>query len=137
NKSSFALLTMTRLSSSISFFFNNTATTQIYTLSLHDALPISVRDAARRAGRDRQASPPQDAHRLRSPHTLHEICRKVALAFSYWLLAPSCSNLSFWGARCLRRRIYAFCIPSRLQCIDPSPFAALRLRMTSSSRTLN
>src|SRR5687767_16005637 len=24
------------------FFFNNTATTEIYTLSLHDALPISI-----------------------------------------------------------------------------------------------
>src|ERR1041384_8871284 len=26
------------------FFFNDTATTEIYTLSLHDALPISSRD---------------------------------------------------------------------------------------------
>ena len=25
------------------FFFNDTATTEIYTLSLHDALPISAR----------------------------------------------------------------------------------------------
>src|SRR2546430_10822191 len=31
------------------FFFNDTATTEIYTLSLHDALPISVRVV--RAGR--------------------------------------------------------------------------------------
>src|SRR3712207_8419745 len=31
------------------FFFNDTATTEIYTLSLHDALPISER-AARRPG---------------------------------------------------------------------------------------
>src|SRR6266576_7138614 len=28
------------LSSSLCFFFNDTATTEIYTLSLHDALPI-------------------------------------------------------------------------------------------------
>src|SRR3712207_8063143 len=28
-----------------SFFFNDTAATEIYTLSLHDALPISVRPA--------------------------------------------------------------------------------------------
>src|SRR5256885_12388910 len=28
------------------FFFNDTATTEIYTLSLHDALPISTVDAA-------------------------------------------------------------------------------------------
>src|SRR3970282_3034807 len=27
------------------FFFNDTATTEIYTLSLHDALPISPRDS--------------------------------------------------------------------------------------------
>src|SRR6266568_8916255 len=30
------------------FFFNDTATTEIYTLSLHDALPISSTPAARR-----------------------------------------------------------------------------------------
>src|SRR5690606_41241763 len=28
---------------SVSFFFHDTATTEIYTLSLHDALPISTR----------------------------------------------------------------------------------------------
>src|SRR5438309_7235116 len=31
----------------IFFFFNDTATTEIYTLSLHDALPISTWTAAR------------------------------------------------------------------------------------------
>src|SRR6266568_8506876 len=31
------------------FFFNDTATTEIYTLSLHDALPILVRPRARAA----------------------------------------------------------------------------------------
>src|SRR5438067_11932698 len=30
------------------FFFNDTATTEIYTLSLHDALPISAKSLARR-----------------------------------------------------------------------------------------
>src|SRR5256885_15891698 len=37
------LLTMGRLALYVFFFFNDTATTEIYTLSLHDALPISVR----------------------------------------------------------------------------------------------
>src|SRR5256885_8503069 len=32
------------------FFFNDTATTEIYTLSLHDALPICHARCARRAG---------------------------------------------------------------------------------------
>src|SRR5436305_11733901 len=47
------------------FFFNATATTEIYTLSLHDALPISNPDRrrhgrppARSAPRCRPASPP-------------------------------------------------------------------------------
>src|SRR2546422_8201727 len=35
----------------IFFFFNDTATTEIYTLSLHDALPISSPARAPRAGR--------------------------------------------------------------------------------------
>src|SRR2546422_5839550 len=38
---------------SLLFFFNDTATTEIYTLSLHDALPICTHASA--AGRDRAA----------------------------------------------------------------------------------
>src|SRR5688572_30915701 len=38
---------------SIVFFFNDTATTEIYTLSLHDALPISRPLAVARGGRSR------------------------------------------------------------------------------------
>src|SRR6266496_4488518 len=40
------------------FFFNDTATTEIYTLSLHDALPISARRRARPGWRP---LPPQGA----------------------------------------------------------------------------
>src|SRR5215204_7462211 len=56
------------------FFFNDTATTEIYTLSLHDALPISSRPAGRKTGR---ASPPRcrprrdrKSTRLNSSHTV-------------------------------------------------------------------
>src|SRR6266851_8678060 len=42
-----SLLTPIIFSSSFPFFFNDTATTEIYTLSLHDALPIC--DQAREA----------------------------------------------------------------------------------------
>src|SRR2546430_17505618 len=38
------------------FFFNDTATTEIYTLSLHDALPISLGSAGHRDGRRAQRS---------------------------------------------------------------------------------
>src|SRR2546422_8671924 len=58
------------------FFFNDTATTEIYTLSLHDALPIYAQSRKRTAGapcagRSRpQPSQPQDrkSTRLNSSH---------------------------------------------------------------------
>src|SRR3712207_9501223 len=39
------------------FFFNDTATTEIYTLSLHDALPISSRRASRSRPAPRRSTP--------------------------------------------------------------------------------
>src|SRR5687768_18353292 len=39
------------------FFFNDTATTEIYTLSLHDALPICPRAAEERAAGPEEAHP--------------------------------------------------------------------------------
>src|SRR5438128_8106168 len=55
---------MCRLATSLTsttFFFNHTATTEIYTLSLHDALPIFRRHRGDRAGR-----------RVRAPQLLHD-----------------------------------------------------------------
>src|SRR3712207_8207850 len=46
------------------FFFNDTATTEIYTLSLHDALPISVAGLLRRAGVHRRRPRPGRQHRV-------------------------------------------------------------------------
>src|SRR5206468_12913183 len=63
------------------FFFNHTATTEIYTLSLHDALPISWcaggaagrprprwRRRPRRAGRRSATAPDRKSTRLNSSH---------------------------------------------------------------------
>src|SRR5690554_7386621 len=58
------------------FFFNDTATTEIYTLSLHDALPISGRSSAAGSRRTstcrsiRSSSGPEDrkSTRLNSSH---------------------------------------------------------------------
>src|SRR6266581_8934771 len=59
------------------FFFNDTATTEIYTLSLHDALPIS-----RPASKLRRCPPPWSSPFVRSEeHTselqspVHLVCR--------------------------------------------------------------
>src|SRR5260221_3201910 len=59
------------------FFFNDTATTEIYTLSLHDALPISRRPqlalacrCARRCRRQRGWRLDRKSTRLNSSHTV-------------------------------------------------------------------
>src|SRR2546430_11912034 len=45
------------------FFFNDTATTEIYTLSLHDALPISQREGpARESSLERRDGPRAAQH---------------------------------------------------------------------------
>src|SRR5256885_9999205 len=51
------------LSCSSFFFFNDTATTEIYTLSLHDALPIFVAGRRGRPGTPRRVR----VHRRRAP----------------------------------------------------------------------
>src|SRR3712207_9141944 len=48
------------------FFFNDTATTEIYTLSLHDALPICGQ-RTREVGRGRERSLPGDRLEVRLP----------------------------------------------------------------------
>src|SRR5256712_11823627 len=53
------------------FFFNDTATTEIYTLSLHDALPIYALHAAQRGGSDLR-EPREPALRLQQVFHLIE-----------------------------------------------------------------
>src|SRR3712207_7039418 len=63
------------------FFFNDTATTEIYTLSLHDALPIYRRATARVEGRAprRRRRQLREHHRGgegRDRHLLHVVQRR-------------------------------------------------------------
>src|SRR5947199_919248 len=59
---------------SFSFFFNDPATTEIYTLSLHDALPILLRPPRRErpaegpVGRSRPCGALPPARRVRPPY---------------------------------------------------------------------
>src|SRR5574343_1913258 len=53
------------------FFFNDTATTEIYTLSLHDALPISARASS--TGRPRSWSPACGSTSMRSEEHTSEL----------------------------------------------------------------
>src|SRR3712207_8124535 len=102
---------------SLVFFFNDTATTEIYTLSLHDALPISsfLRTSSREARRGQQHStgsrprkgtrklgldgrPPGDrkSTRLNSSHaniSYAVFCLKKNNILSY----PACATSSVTG----------------------------------------
>src|SRR5256885_12948647 len=62
-----SFVTILLTSSSFFFFFNDTATTEIYTLSLHDALPICAQRAVdrRRPGLRLHARWPAEQHALR------------------------------------------------------------------------
>src|SRR2546430_15009698 len=70
------------------FFFNDTATTEIYTLSLHDALPISIRPRRAVAGHVPRFSIPA---RCSTAQTRNEACimtiTRVTIAALVALLA--------------------------------------------------
>src|SRR5260370_35134572 len=67
---------------SFSFFFNDTATTEIYTLSLHDALPISLRAEWSSRGPPRTQRGWQDHHHQNDVRAGHANRRARA---SEWL----------------------------------------------------
>src|SRR3712207_8476921 len=83
------------------FFFNDTATTEIYTLSLRDALPISPRRRAasraapRRPGRDRVEAEGDDGRRRRRDQGDRKSTR----------LNSSHANISY-AVFCLKKKNY-------------------------------
>src|ERR1019366_3884704 len=80
------------------FFFNDTATTEIYTLSLHDALPISRYVIAASGGEqdyEKQHLPSPRLPRNRDvPCQTHINCRATATAFSAARRTLSATNHS-------------------------------------------
>src|SRR5258705_7068392 len=54
------------------FFFNDTATTEIYTLSLHDALPISSSCAASRMSVASSPNRPRTCAPIGRPSSFHQ-----------------------------------------------------------------
>src|SRR6202047_5572579 len=67
-------------SSVLFFFFNDTATTEIYTLSLHDALPISRARTGLRAGVDFEAVEERRGTRDRKSTRLNSSHRTISYA---------------------------------------------------------
>src|SRR3712207_7875424 len=92
-------------------FFNDTATTEIYTLSLHDALPISGRlGRRRRPGRSLRVRPGRAVQRpLPQPgpwHADRDERRRVARDRKSTRLNSSHANISY-AVFCLKKKIAA------------------------------
>src|SRR3712207_7491729 len=96
------------------FFFNDTATTEIYTLSLHDALPISQCSLSQLAGRDRPAGWLGDGSG-RSSAGVHGLFGASTLPRKDWKstrLNSSHANISY-AVFCLKKQITPFrCLQS-------------------------
>src|SRR3712207_8943967 len=81
------------------FFFNDTATTEIYTLSLHDALPICA--GARRSGARRDA--PDVLHALALQHPAEQPFAVPRLDRKSTRLNSSHANISY-AVFCLKKK---------------------------------
>src|SRR3712207_7244253 len=88
------------------FFFNDTATTEIYTLSLHDALPISRNDPYVTRGRKRthRLIGPTDGGRLLTVI----VARQIGSAF-YVVTARDADDRSEEHTSELQSRQYLVC----------------------------
>src|SRR6266571_8565019 len=83
------------------FFFNDTATTEIYTLSLHDALPISPPRApgwySRSATKPGDAAPRSEEHTSELQSHVNLVCR--LLLEKKKIQSLSLASLGTWGSR--------------------------------------
>src|SRR3712207_9423294 len=95
------------------FFFNDTATTEIYTLSLHDALPICLYD------KDQDPSRPHSsliiALSLLSSFRLCVLCLLIVLAEPYTdrkstRLNSSHANISHMAFCLKKKKKYTICV---------------------------
>src|SRR2546429_5339247 len=99
------------------FFFNDTATTEIYTLSLHDALPISSATGSRSSGPivtplarwSSRSSTPRSSGSRSEEHTselqsrLHLVCRLLLEKKKKKLPSTACEDRSLGSDHALRR----------------------------------
>src|SRR5690349_23430694 len=75
------------------FFFKDTATPEIYTLSLHDALPIWPQARPRRRQRDRDRDRPRRRPQESEEHTSE--LQSVEISYAVFCLKKKKKNVSF------------------------------------------
>src|SRR2546430_6621555 len=99
------------------FFFNDTATTEIYTLSLHDALPICARhrQGGRSAHRDHRGVPA-----LRAPAAAQARARGSGQDRKSTRLNSSHSQISY-AVFCLKKKKHNMTCHLDEHCPSPLP----------------
>src|SRR2546425_2521565 len=112
------------LASPLFFFFNDTATTEIYTLSLHDALPISsgwrAPPRARRCTRPRSCRSPRCPGRSRSEEHTSELQSLAYLVCRLLLEKKNITEYEWFGIVVVSRTtIYS--LIERLRGFEPCP----------------
>src|SRR5258707_2354131 len=100
------------------FFFNDTATTEIYTLSLHDALPISPSTASRPSRRSarrfrgcREIDARSEEHTSELQSRQYLVCRLLLekTKLRRQIRPPSASRIHIVSARMHARRFPCYC----------------------------
>src|SRR5258707_7008869 len=84
------------------FFFNDTATTEIYTLSLHDALPISFEHSDKESSAHERKASEEDDEQDQVRHDGHPPCRTWSDRKST-RLNSSHANISY-AVFCLKKK---------------------------------
>src|SRR3712207_7711341 len=117
------MLTCTALLASVvAFFFNDTATTEIYTLSLHDALPIfhpflKPHDEVGARTRAAWRVVAHSSERPRRPHRADHARRADARDRKSTRLNSSHANISY-AVFCLKKKIKTKSHTSELQSLQ-------------------
>src|SRR2546430_8866941 len=103
------------------FFFNDTATTEIYTLSLHDALPISSRFHEVCRGGLVAHDLNEDIPEL-SPHARSTGCYDIRHPDRKSTRLNSSHSQISYAVFCLKKKRQEFLCPTRVMEISAMPF---------------
>src|SRR5260221_10704932 len=116
----------------LGFFFNDTATTEIYTLSLHDALPISLGEVAGLV----DIGPAQDGHVIGQQLQRNRDRKSTRLYSSHTVIsyADFCLKQKFKLAPSVCRMTFPILTSLLVRLVVLLPFQLLRLSLATPSR---
>src|SRR3712207_5991734 len=132
---------MTSLDHFFCFFFNDTATTEIYTLSLHDALPILASEYCGERKKYQLSSAARPTEKSPGPrppnHEATNTAAKNTMKGLWFGFPPNQGTSSIWSSRATTTAAAAAAKRAARECLSPAmPAPSLRAEVgiaTSSS----